>query len=45
MRLRDLHRIERQEASARGVSVARLRDVARERLGECVAALGVKEPG
>jgi len=35
---RDLHRLERQEAAARGVSVARLREVARERLGECVAA-------
>lgn len=38
MTRRDLHRLERQEAAARGVSVARLREVARERLGECVAA-------
>ena len=43
MRLRDLHRLERQEAAARGASVARLREVARERLGECVAVQG-KDP-
>jgi hypothetical protein len=35
---RDLHRLERQEAAARRVSVARLRAVARDRLVECVAA-------
>ena len=43
MTRRDLHRLERQEAAARGVSVARLREVARERFGECVAEQG-KDP-
>jgi hypothetical protein len=40
---RDLHRLERQEAAARGVSVARLREVARERLALAVEAQG-KDP-
>lgn len=34
-----------REAAARGVSVARLREVARERLAGVVAELNVKEPG
>ena len=42
-RRRDLHRLERQEAAARGVSVARLREVARERLALAVEAQG-KDP-
>lgn len=45
MTRRDLHRLELREAAARGVSAARLREVARERLAGVVAALGVKEPG
>lgn len=43
MRLRDLHRLERQEAAARGVSVARLREVARDGLARVVEAQG-KDP-
>ncbi len=43
MRLRDLHRLERQETAARGVSVARLREVAMERLALAVEAQG-KDP-
>lgn len=43
MTRRDLHRLERHEAAARGVSVARLREVARERLADVVAAHG-KDP-
>ncbi len=34
-----------REAAARGVSVARLREVAREALARAVEALNVKEPG
>ena len=37
--------LERAEAAARGVSVARLREVAREALARAVEALNVKEPG
>lgn len=43
MTRRDLHRLERQEAAARGVSVARLREVARGRLALAVEAQG-KDP-
>lgn len=43
MTRRDLHRLERAEARARGVSVARLREVAMERLALAVEAQG-KDP-
>jgi hypothetical protein len=38
-----VERMERREAASRGVSVARLREVARERLAAVVAAQG-KDP-